>query len=144
MALIGLTNGTTVNLLGDVTFGVRSDVVSCFPATVIENADSNWAGPLFQIGTSSPTGKFIFNGRGHILDGQGARYWDNLGTNGGVTKPVVLTTCYSDKSATDVFLIAPNGPDHPRWRNFQRRGTFSLMSSSISSSQFADELSRSF
>ena len=31
MALTGLTNGTTVNLLGDVTFGVRLEVVSCFP-----------------------------------------------------------------------------------------------------------------
>ncbi|KII91171.1 glycoside hydrolase family 28 protein [Plicaturopsis crispa FD-325 SS-3] len=70
LALTGLASGTTVNLLGDVTFGVK-----------------DWAGPLFQIGTSSSDGTFTFNGGGFTFDGQGASYWDGEGTNGGVTKP---------------------------------------------------------
>lgn len=41
LAITGLASGTTVNLLGEVTFGV-----------------SNWAGPLFEIGTSSDSGTF--------------------------------------------------------------------------------------
>ncbi|KAG9000907.1 hypothetical protein FRB94_001548 [Tulasnella sp. JGI-2019a] len=58
--------GTTINLLGDVTF-----------------AFSNWAGPFFQIAGTSVT----FNGNGHTFNGQGALYWDGEGTSGGVTKP---------------------------------------------------------
>lgn len=68
--LTGLTSGTVVNLKGDVTFGFE-----------------NWEGPLFKIGTSSETGTFTFNGNGHTLNGQGAKYWDGEGTNDGVTKP---------------------------------------------------------
>ena len=30
MALTGLANDTTVNLLGEVTFGVRFEIFSCF------------------------------------------------------------------------------------------------------------------
>ncbi|KZP10501.1 glycoside hydrolase family 28 protein [Athelia psychrophila] len=70
LAITGLASGTTVNLLGEVTFGV-----------------SNWAGPLFSIGTSSDSGTFTFNGNGNTFNGQGAKYWDGKGTNGGVTKP---------------------------------------------------------
>nr|BAH29710.1 endopolygalacturonase 2 precursor [Agroathelia rolfsii] len=70
MALTNLASGTTVNLLGEVTFGFRE-----------------WAGPLFEIGASSDSGTFTFNGNGYSLNGQGASYWDGKGTNGGVTKP---------------------------------------------------------
>jgi hypothetical protein len=66
-----LASGTTVNLLGEVTFGFKE-----------------WDGPLFEIGTSSDSGTFTFNGNGESLNGQGASYWDGEGTNGGVTKPV--------------------------------------------------------
>jgi galacturan 1,4-alpha-galacturonidase len=70
LALTGLQNGTTVNLLGEVTFGVK-----------------HWAGPLMTIGTKSPNSIFTFNGNGNILNGQGQKYWDGQGANGGVTKP---------------------------------------------------------
>jgi galacturan 1,4-alpha-galacturonidase len=70
LALTGLANGTTVNLLGDVTFGVK-----------------HWAGPLMTIGTKSPNSILTFNGNGYTLDGQGQQYWDGKGANGGVTKP---------------------------------------------------------
>ncbi|KAG8854108.1 hypothetical protein FRB96_007814 [Tulasnella sp. 330] len=58
--------GTTVNVLGNITFGV-----------------SNWVGPLFEIEGTSVT----FNGNGYTFDGNGPSYWDGLGGNGGVTKP---------------------------------------------------------
>lgn len=47
LAITGLASGTTVNLLGEVTFGV-----------------SNWDGPLFEIGTESDDYTFTFNGNG--------------------------------------------------------------------------------
>jgi len=70
LAITGLASGTTVNLNGEVTFGV-----------------SDWDGPLFEIGTDSDDDTFTFNGNGNTLNGQGASYWDGEGTNGGVTKP---------------------------------------------------------
>ncbi|CAE6445887.1 unnamed protein product, partial [Rhizoctonia solani] len=63
---LSLLDGTTINLQGDIKFGV-----------------SNWAGPLFQIMGKSIT----FNGNSHTFDGQGASYWDSQGSNRGVTKP---------------------------------------------------------
>ncbi|KDN42234.1 hypothetical protein RSAG8_06901, partial [Rhizoctonia solani AG-8 WAC10335] len=56
-------SGTTVNMLGDVTFGV-----------------ANWGGPLFSISGTN----IKFNGNGHTFDGQGPSYWDGKGGNGGV------------------------------------------------------------
>ncbi|KII95065.1 glycoside hydrolase family 28 protein [Plicaturopsis crispa FD-325 SS-3] len=70
MDLTGLASGTTVNLVGDVTFGV-----------------ANWDGPLLEIGTESDSDTFTFNGNGNTFDGNGPSYWDGEGTNGGVTKP---------------------------------------------------------
>jgi len=64
-----LLSGTTVNLNGDITFGV-----------------SNWAGPLFTVSGTSIT----FNGNGHTLNGNGPSYWDGLGGNGGVVKPAPM------------------------------------------------------
>nr|BAH14957.1 endopolygalacturonase 1 precursor [Agroathelia rolfsii] len=72
-----LADGTTVNLLGDVTFGYKE-----------------WDGPLFQIGTKSKTATWHFNGNGHTLNGQGAQYWDGKGTNGGKTKPHPMVKLY--------------------------------------------------
>ncbi|KAJ6567290.1 endo-polygalacturonase PG1 [Mycena vulgaris] len=64
---LNLLAGTTVNLLGDITFG-----------------EKNWAGPLFAINGASIT----FNGNGHTFNGNGAFYWDGLGSGaGGSQKP---------------------------------------------------------
>lgn len=94
LALTGLANNATINLLGDVTFGFK-----------------NWNGPLMTIATKSSNGFFTFNGNGtshggfylsttilimhhfswylgHTLNGQGQLYWDGKGSNGGATKPV--------------------------------------------------------
>lgn len=47
LALTGLENGTVINLLGDITFGV-----------------DNWTGPLMEIGARSIDGVITFNGHG--------------------------------------------------------------------------------
>ncbi|CUA76970.1 polygalacturonase [Rhizoctonia solani] len=86
---LSLLDGTTVNLQGDIKFGV-----------------SNWAGPLFQV-----TGKSItFNGNGHTFDGQGASYWDGQGGNGGVTKPHPMMKIKISGTYTNVKVL--NSPAH--------------------------------
>lgn len=47
LALTGLADGTTINLLGTVTFAAR-----------------NWQGPLMTIATKSAKSNFTFNGHG--------------------------------------------------------------------------------
>lgn len=88
---------------------------------------SDWAGPLFSIGTATASGTFTFNGNGYTLDGQGASYWDGEGTNGGATKPVgfykIGNTSYAD---IDVSLIAPYGQSYIRRRYIQRCGMWFL------------------
>ncbi|KZV76832.1 glycoside hydrolase family 28 protein [Peniophora sp. CONT] len=64
---LNLLSGTTVNILGDITFGEKA-----------------WGGPLFSISGTDIT----FNGNGHIWNGNGAFYWDGLGSSSGAsTKP---------------------------------------------------------
>ncbi|KAG9051248.1 hypothetical protein FS837_010535 [Tulasnella sp. UAMH 9824] len=92
-----LLDGTTVNLLGDVTFGV-----------------SNWAGPLFQIAGNN----VVFNGNGHTFNGNGPSYWDGQGGNGGVTKPKFMkvknTGTFTNlkilNSPVHVFSVGGSGP----------------------------------
>ncbi|KAG8984166.1 hypothetical protein FRB90_005501, partial [Tulasnella sp. 427] len=83
-----LLDGTTVNLLGDVTFGV-----------------SNWVGPLFQIAGNN----VVFNGNGHTFNGNGPSYWDGQGGNGGVTKPKFMKL---KNSGTFTNLKILNSPVH--------------------------------
>ncbi|CAE6441762.1 unnamed protein product [Rhizoctonia solani] len=86
---ISALDGTTVNMLGDVKFGV-----------------ANWAGPLFSI-----TGnRLVFNGNGHTFDGQGASYWDGQGGNGGVTKPHPMMKIKMSGTYSNVKVL--NSPAH--------------------------------
>uniref|UniRef100_A0A0W0F6Y1 endo-polygalacturonase n=1 Tax=Moniliophthora roreri TaxID=221103 RepID=A0A0W0F6Y1_MONRR len=79
-----LLQGTTVEMDGDITFGV-----------------ANWEGPLFNVKYTfvvssvrilaypihSYSGKDItFNGNGHTFNGDGPKYWDGKGLSG-VTRP---------------------------------------------------------
>ncbi|CUA74723.1 polygalacturonase [Rhizoctonia solani] len=80
---LSLLSGTTVNMQGDVTFGV-----------------ANWAGPLFRITGTGIT----FNGNGHTFDGQGASYWDGLG-DGGVTKPHPMMKIAISGTYTNVKVL---------------------------------------
>ncbi|KAF7953298.1 hypothetical protein EAE96_006509 [Botrytis aclada] len=65
--LTGLNSGTQVIFEGTTTFGYEE-----------------WSGPLFSVSGTDITVK---GAAGSMLDGQGAKYWDGKGTNGGKTKP---------------------------------------------------------
>ncbi|GAA5863360.1 hypothetical protein JCM8547_006958 [Rhodosporidiobolus lusitaniae] len=80
---LDLEDGTTVNVLGDITFGT-----------------SHWEGPLVQVEGTDIT----FNGNGYKWDGQGSYYWDGEGGNGGVTKPKFFKVKFSG-TMTDVYLL---------------------------------------
>ncbi|CCO28778.1 polygalacturonase [Rhizoctonia solani AG-1 IB] len=82
-------SGATVNMLGDVKFGVK-----------------NWAGPLFSISGTNVK----FNGNGHTFDGQGASYWDGQGGNGGVTKPHPMMKIKISGTYSNVKVL--NSPAH--------------------------------
>ncbi|KIM89492.1 glycoside hydrolase family 28 protein [Piloderma croceum F 1598] len=90
LALSGLSNGATVNLLGDITFGFK-----------------NWAGPLFEI--SSNSGNFTFNGNGKTLNGQGVSYWDGKGLSAGVTKPDPMVVIGGGGIFKDVTVLNSPG-----------------------------------
>ncbi|KDN35562.1 hypothetical protein RSAG8_11477, partial [Rhizoctonia solani AG-8 WAC10335] len=86
---LSLLDGTIVNMLGDVKFGV-----------------ANWPGPLFQIAGKSIT----FNGNGHTFDGQGPSYWDGQGGNGGVVKPRPMMKIKMSGTYSNVKVL--NSPAH--------------------------------
>lgn len=62
-----LASGTTVTFEGTTTFEYKE-----------------WEGPLISFSGSDIT---ITGGSGHVLDGNGAKWWDGEGSNGGKTKP---------------------------------------------------------
>ncbi|CAE6489799.1 unnamed protein product [Rhizoctonia solani] len=82
-------SGTTVNMLGDVKFGV-----------------ANWGGPLFSISGTN----IKFNGNGHTFDGQGPSYWDGKGGNGGVVKPHPMMKIKMSGTYSNVKVL--NSPAH--------------------------------
>lgn len=86
---LSLLDNTTVNMEGDVKFGV-----------------ANWAGPLFSISGKGT----IFNGNGHTFDGQGPSYWDGQGGNGGVTKPHPMMKIKISGTYSNVKVL--NSPAH--------------------------------
>ncbi|KAH6648653.1 polygalacturonase [Truncatella angustata] len=65
--LSDLNDGTTVIFEGTTTWGYKE-----------------WAGPLLQIKGNKITVK---GASGHLLNADGARWWDGEGSNGGKTKP---------------------------------------------------------
>ncbi|KAF7714061.1 Polygalacturonase [Penicillium ucsense] len=65
--LTGLKQGTTVTFEGTTTFGYKE-----------------WAGPLVSISGTEIT---VTGASGSVLDGDGARWWDTKGSNGGKKKP---------------------------------------------------------
>ncbi|KAH8101734.1 endo-polygalacturonase PG1 [Cristinia sonorae] len=81
---LALASGTTVNMLGDVTFGTK-----------------NWDGPLFQVSGSN----IVFNGNGHTFNGNGPFYWDGQGGNGGVTKPAPMMKIKISGTWTNVKVL---------------------------------------
>ncbi|QDS74224.1 Polygalacturonase [Venturia effusa] len=65
--LTGLTSGTSVFFTGTTSFGYKE-----------------WAGPLISI---AGTNIKVSGESGHVIDGNGAKWWDTKGSNGGKTKP---------------------------------------------------------
>lgn len=65
--LTDLADGTTVTFEGTTTFEYEE-----------------WEGPLISF---SGTGLTVTGASGHVIDGNGAKWWDGEGSNGGVTKP---------------------------------------------------------
>ncbi|CAE6444666.1 unnamed protein product [Rhizoctonia solani] len=103
---ISAVDGATINMLGDVKFGV-----------------ANWAGPLFSVTGNNLICKYsihfdveiriymaLVNGNNHTFDGQGASYWDGLGGNGGVTKPHPMMKIKMSGSYSNVNVL--NSPAH--------------------------------
>ncbi|KAL7266453.1 hypothetical protein RUND412_011001, partial [Rhizina undulata] len=70
--LAGLTKGIHVVFDGTVTFGYKE-----------------WSGPLVSISGTDIT---VTGATGSVLDGEGSRWWDGKGSNGGVIKAHSLTS----------------------------------------------------
>lgn len=85
---LSLEDNTTVNMLGDITFGNKT-----------------WDGPLFQVSGKN----IVFNGNGHTFDGNGPFYWDGQGGNGGVTKPAPMMKIKISGTFTNVRVL--NSPE---------------------------------
>ncbi|CAE6436538.1 unnamed protein product [Rhizoctonia solani] len=83
---ISAPDGATINVKGDITFGVEA-----------------WSGPLFELSGSDIT----FNGNGYTFNGQGEEYWDGLGSSGS-TKPHPMMKIKS--SGTFTNLVVKNSP----------------------------------
>lgn len=52
-----------------------------------------WEGPLISVSGTKITVK---GESGHVIDGNGAKWWDGEGSNGGKTKPKVSASCSPD------------------------------------------------
>jgi galacturan 1,4-alpha-galacturonidase len=65
--LTGLNKGTKVTFEGTTTFGYKE-----------------WEGPLISVSGTDIT---VTGASGHTIDGNGAKWWDGKGSNGGKTKP---------------------------------------------------------
>ncbi|KAF4309889.1 glycoside hydrolase family 28 protein [Botryosphaeria dothidea] len=65
--LTSLKDGTTVTFQGTTSFGYKE-----------------WSGPLISVSGSNIK---VVGASGHVIDGNGAKWWDGKGSNGGKTKP---------------------------------------------------------
>jgi len=88
--LTNLNEGTTVEFAGRTTFGYKE-----------------WAGPLVRV-----SGKHvrIVGLPGNLLDGEGVRWWDGKGGNGGKTKPRFMEVNIDDSIVTGLNIKNP-----PAW-----------------------------
>ncbi|CAN8096009.1 unnamed protein product [Discula destructiva] len=89
--LTGLKSGTKVIFEGTTTFGYKE-----------------WVGPLIKV---TGTNIEVSGAPGHVIDGQGERWWDRLGGNGGKVKPKFFAA-HSLKSSTIQGLNVKNTPVH--------------------------------
>ncbi|KAF1999780.1 glycoside hydrolase family 28 protein [Amniculicola lignicola CBS 123094] len=87
--LTKLTTGTTVIFSGTTTFAYKE-----------------WEGPLISVSGTKITVK---GASGHVIDGNGAKWWDGKGSNGGKTKPKFFYA-HSMKQSTITGLNVKNTP----------------------------------
>ncbi|KAI6089041.1 endopolygalacturonase [Hypoxylon rubiginosum] len=87
--LTDLNDGTSVTFQGTTSFGY-----------------SEWEGPLISVSGVDITVK---GASGHVIDGDGARWWDGEGSNGGVTKPKFFAA-HKMNSSTITGLNVKNTP----------------------------------
>ncbi|KAL5417803.1 Polygalacturonase [Paraphaeosphaeria minitans] len=87
--LTGLNSGTTLIFEGTTSFGYKE-----------------WEGPLISVSGTKVTVK---GASGHVIDGNGARWWDGKGSNSGKTKPK-LFSAHSMKQSTISNLNIKNMP----------------------------------
>ncbi|KAH7136094.1 polygalacturonase [Dendryphion nanum] len=87
--LTKLTTGTTVIFSGTTSFGYKE-----------------WEGPLISVSGTKITVK---GASGHVIDGNGAKWWDGKGSNGGKTKPKFFYA-HSMKQSTISALNVKNTP----------------------------------
>ena len=87
--LTKLQDGTSVTFQGTTSFGYKE-----------------WEGPLISVSGTKITVK---GASGHVIDGNGAKWWDGKGSNGGKTKPKFFYA-HSMKSSTISNLNVKNTP----------------------------------
>ncbi|KAJ4993730.1 endopolygalacturonase 1 [Stagonosporopsis vannaccii] len=87
--LTKLKDGTTVTFQGTTSFGYKE-----------------WKGPLISVSGTKITVK---GASGHVIDGNGAKWWDGKGTNGGKDKPKFFYA-HSMKQSTISNLNVKNTP----------------------------------
>ncbi|KAF9871799.1 endopolygalacturonase [Colletotrichum karsti] len=88
--LTGLKDGTKVTFKGTTTFGYKE-----------------WEGPLIAVGGKKVT---VVGASGSLINGEGERWWDGKGGNGGKKKPKFFKVKINDGSITD--LKVKNTPAH--------------------------------
>jgi len=88
--LTGLTANTQVIFEGTTTFGYKE-----------------WAGPLVSV---SGKGIKVSGASGSVLDGDGSRWWDGEGSNGGKTKPKFFYAHSLTGGSTISGLTIKNSP----------------------------------
>ena len=80
-----LNSGTTVSQLFLLTGTLSNSLQVIFDGTT-SFGYTEWKGPLISISGTNITVK---GSEGHIIDGNGPKWWDGKGSNGGKTKPKV-------------------------------------------------------
>lgn len=87
--LTKLNSGTTVTFQGTTSFGYKE-----------------WEGPLISVSGTKIT---VQGASGHVIDGNGPKWWDGQGSNGGKTKPKFFAA-HSLKQSTISNLNVKNTP----------------------------------
>lgn len=87
--LTNLNSGTTVIFEGTTSFGYKE-----------------WEGPLISVSGTKITVK---GATGHLIDGNGPKWWDGKGSNGGKTKPKFFAA-HSLKQSSISYLNVKNTP----------------------------------